>query len=294
MKILVTLVIALLLFGCNEKQSDKIYVPTAQSVEIKSYKVGIHPYLNSKKMYEVYRPILDYLEDNLEGVHFILETSKAYSTYEEKLYKKEFAFSLPNPFQTINSLKYGYKVIAKMKPDSVFKGIFVVRNDTDIKTYKDVEGRVMSFPAPTALAATMMPLLFLHENSVDIDLIEKKFVGSQYSSILNVYSKDSVIGATWPPPWETWRAENPNKAKELRVIWETEPLVNNGFVIREDVDQKIGLKVAKLLVELDHTQSGKKLLEAAGFEGFEYANNQRYNIVKNFVEKYEQEIGVIQ
>lgn len=69
MKIFITFIFAFLILGCDEKQSDKLYLPTAQSVEIKSYKIGIHPYLNSKKMYEVYRPILDYLEDNLESVH---------------------------------------------------------------------------------------------------------------------------------------------------------------------------------------------------------------------------------
>jgi len=86
----------------------------------KVYKVGIHPCHNPKKMHISYRPLLDYLESKLENAEFLLETSKDYLTYDQKLYAGRFDFSLPNSYQTYNALQYGYEVIAKTKPDSVF------------------------------------------------------------------------------------------------------------------------------------------------------------------------------
>ncbi len=287
LKLLSILLLGLLLSGCDNRESAKRYKPTGVEFNKKVYRVGIHPYLNSKKMYTSYRPLLDYLESKLENVEFLLETSKDYPTYDQKLYAGTFDFSLPNPYQTYNALQYGYEVIAKMKPDSVFRGILVARKDRGLKNVTQLRGEAVSFPAPTALAATMMPLLYLHEKGLDINRdIDKKFVGSQYSSILNAYSGDTLVGASWPPPWEAWCKENPQKAAQMEIVWQTQPLVNNGFVVRKDVDRAFAYKVARLLIELDSHAKGKKMLEDAGFAGFEEANNSRYDAVKIFLERY--------
>lgn len=288
--LIVTIVI--LLTGCSENKNNELYRPSGELITKKVYVVGIHPYLNSKMMYNSYRPIFDYLEEKIENTSFVIETSTDYAAYNVKLYKGDFHFSLPNPFQTYNSLEHNYKVIAKMKPDNVFRGILVARKDSKLTNVQQLKNKAVSFPAPTALAATMMPLYYLYENGLDINTIEKKYVGSQYSSILNAYSSDTIAGATWPPPWESWAKENPDKAKEMEVIWQTEPLINNGFVVRDDVDKKLSAKVAKLLNDLDKTKTGKQMLENAGFEGFEYSSNTDYLVVKNFLKKYDKAIGI--
>lgn len=281
------------LAGCSFEKESKRYEPTGSITNTKALIIGVHPYLNSKKMYCSYRPILDYLEDKIEGISFRLETSSSYSEYEKKLYRGDFHFSLPNPFETINSLEKDYRVIAKMKPDSVFRGIFVARKDTHLKEVIQLQGKSISFPAPTALAATMMPLYYLHQKGVDVSKdIKKKYVGSQYSSILNAYNSNTIAGATWTPPWESWVKENPQKAKEMEVVWETKPLINNGFVVRSDVDENISKSVARELVALSSTPKGKMLLEVAGFEGFEYASDRDYSVVKIFIQKYDKAIGL--
>ena len=291
-KILVVFLITIFFVACSDEKQRELYQPTGTVINKKVYVVGIHPYLNSKKMYSSYRPILDYLEKHLENISFVLETSSDYAAYNVKLYRSDFHFSLPNPFQTYNALKYNYKVIAKMKPDQVFRGIFVARKDSQLTNVMQLKNKAVSFPAPTALAATMMPLYYLHEHGLDVNNIEKKYVGSQYSSILNAYSSDTIAGATWPPPWESWSKENPDKAKEMEVVWQTEPLINNGFVVRADVDEKLAQDLAKLLSELDNTKHGKEMLSNAGFAGFEYSKNKDYDIVEKFLEKYDKAIGI--
>lgn len=284
----ILLIILFLIVGCNKEQ-EATYTPKAQEQTTKkTLIVGVHPYLNSKKMFTSYRPILDYLETKL-GVQLILETSKDYLDYERKLYAGHFDLSLPNPYQTLLSFNYGYRAIARMKPDEVFRGIIVVRKDTHIETIVDLKGQKVSFPAPTALAATMMPLAFLAEQGLDIhNDIEKKFVGSQYSSIMNVYSKDTIAGATWPPPWESWKKENPHKAKELTVKWETKHLINNGFVVKQELHGELVKKLQRSLLAMDSEKVGKELLVQAGFEGFALATNNDFEIVQMFMNHYRQ------
>lgn len=291
-KLIVYLLIASIFSGCLDSEQKKLYRPTGELINKKVYVVGIHPYLNSKKMYNSYRPIFDNLEKQLENVSFVIETSSDYASYNVKLYRGDFHFSLPNPFQTYNALKYNYKVTAKMKPDTVFRGIFVARKDSKLTNVQQLKNKAVSFPAPTALAATMMPLYYLYENGLDVKTVEKKYVGSQYSSILNAYSSDTIAGATWPPPWESWSKENPDKAKDMEIVWQTEPLVNNGFVVRKDVDEKLSQKIANILSNLDKTKDGQVMLKNAGFAGFELSSNEDYQIVESFLKKYDKAIGI--
>ena len=44
-----------------------------------------------------------------------------------------------------------------MADDNNFRGIFIVRKDTNIQQVSDIKNKTVSYPAPTALAATMMP-----------------------------------------------------------------------------------------------------------------------------------------
>jgi phosphonate transport system substrate-binding protein len=291
-KILMCVLSVFMFTACSDAKQAKEYRPSGEILHKKVFIVGVHPYLNSKKTYDSYRPILDYLEEHIQNSSFLLETSSTYANYNEKLYRGDFHFSLPNPFQTYNSLEHNYKVIAKMKPDSVFHGIIVARKDSNLKDVQQLKNKSVSFPAPTALAATMMPLYYLYEQGLDLNKITNKYVGSQYSSILNAYSSDTAAGATWPPPWESWCKENPDKAKEMEVVWQTQALVNNGFVVRNDVPEEFAKKVADVLSSLDKTITGQKILQNAGFEGFEYATNDNYLIVKDFIKKYDKAIGL--
>lgn len=255
--------------------------------------MGIHPYLNPQLLFQAYQPILRYVEERVPGLDLRLEASGDYGSYEEKLYVGRFDFALPNPFQTVNSFDYGYYPPGKTYPDDVFRGIIVARKDRNLKTVEQLNGQTISFPAPTALAATMMPLMFLFDNGLDIrGDIAKKYVGSQYSAILNAYTGDSFAGCTWPPPWDAWRCENPDKAEEMELVWQTGPLPNNGFVARTGVDPETARAVMRVLVEMRHDPEGEILMTRAGFAGFEYADQDTFNPVLNFLETYRDELAV--
>ncbi len=153
---------------------------------------------NPDKLFEVFQPLVDYLNFQLPELKLKLIASKDYAAFEEKLYRGQFDFALPNPYQTLLCLDYGYTVFGKMGNDERFTGLFLVRKDSDIKTFSDIVGKRVSYPSETALAACIMPQDFLFQNGIDISNV---YTGSQVSSILNVYSKNVDVGATWPIPW---------------------------------------------------------------------------------------------
>jgi phosphonate transport system substrate-binding protein len=90
---------------------------------------------------------------------------------------------------------------ARWVDDEMFRGIILVRKDSGIHKVTDLKGKKVSYPALTALAATMMPHYYLHTHGIDVNRdIENLYVGSQESSIMNVLRGHVAAGATGPVP----------------------------------------------------------------------------------------------
>jgi phosphonate transport system substrate-binding protein len=176
-----------------------------------------------------------------------------------------------------------------------FKGLFIVRKDGNVRVPFDLKGKAVSYPAPTALAACIMPQYFLHRSGINVVTdIDNRYVGSQESSIMNVYLSQTSAGVTWPPPWRAFQKDHPREASELKVIWETESLVNNSVMVRDDVPEDVREQVQKLLVKLHETEQGKTILSGMETSVFLTASDKDYDIVRTYVDRFEKEVRKIE
>lgn len=282
------LLAVLLLAGCGKQ--EEVYQPEFTQLgggTLREYVVGIHPLHNPKRLVEVYGPLVDRLNAAIPQARFRLEASRNYEEYEKKLYSTYFDFAMPNPYETVRSLKHGYRVFGKMGNDELFRGIILVRKDSGVRKVSDLKGNRVSYPARTALAATMMPQYYLHTHGVDVNRdIENIYVGSQESSIMSVLRGHVAAGATWPVPWNMFRRENPQLASQLVVKWQTETLPNNGWVVRTDVQRALAEQVSEVLFGLDKTAAGRSMLSKLGVERFEPAGNDTYKPVQRYLKVF--------
>jgi len=277
---------------------DRGYLPeVADSAPsaVPVYLVGPHPLHNPQHLFEVYQPILDYINARLEGARLELEASRNYAVYDEKLLKeRKFSFAMPNPKQMVEAVGVGYRVFGQMSNEDPFRGVVVVRRDAGIRVVADLKGKTVSYPAPTALAATMMPQYYLHTHGLDVRAdIHNLYVGSQESSIMSVYLGTSAAGATWPGPWKLFVKAHPDYAKALEVRWETPSLPNNGWVVRPDVPPELARRFAELLFGLPDSEEGRALMAKVGVARFEPADDATYQPVRDFLKQYRETIGQV-
>lgn len=168
-----------------------------------------------------------------------------------------------------------------------FRGIFIVRRDSNIQSAEQLRGKKISFPAPTALAAAMLPQHALHERGLAYGKdYEALYVGSQESSIENVQMGFTAAGATWPPPWRAWSKENPEKAAQLKVLLETESLLNNSIMVRNDVPPETTRRVRELLLNLHEHDEGRALLARMETARIHAADTNSYQPVRAFLERF--------
>lgn len=251
----------------------------------------VHPLYNPQLLHKKYEPLMQYLDRHMPGTVFDLETANDYGDFESKLKARKADFALPNPYHAMLAQDWGYHVIAKMGDDSVFKGIFIVRIDSPVLQPTDLKGKVVAYPAPTALAAALMPQLYLQKHGINVQSdITNIYVGTHNSSIMNAYLKQSAASATWPAAWTAFQQSNPQEAAQLKVIWETPTLIQNAIIVRDDVTADAGRSVTLLLTGLRNTEEGRNLLQGIDTREFVSAKDIDFDVVRHFLKEYETKV----
>jgi phosphonate transport system substrate-binding protein len=239
---LVASLLALYLAGCGRDAAPD-YAPTfgdrpVAAADADEYTFGVFPLHNAVRLFEAYQPLVDAVNRQAEPCTVRMEAARDYPSYDAKLRRREFNFALVNPYQAVVSEAYGYRIFGKMADDRRFVGIILVRKGAGIRTPEDLRGSPISFPAPTAFAATMLNKVFLKEHGLDVETEARpQYVGSQDSAILNVFLGLTRAGGTWPPAWEAMKQQRPDVARALEVRWQTNPLTNLALVARDDVPE---------------------------------------------------------
>lgn len=286
--------VGLILLACGKEDVARVpqYSDKATSTDQKQHYVfAVHPLHNPQLLQQKFAPLMSYLSAHVPNAEFDLDASNNYAEYEDKLKKKIPHFSLPNPYHAVLARDWGYHVIAKMGNDEVFRGIFLVRIDSLIKEPSDLKGLVVAYPAPTALAAAMMPQLYLQTHGVEVETqLDNQYVGTHNSSIMNAYLKQSAASATWPVAWEAFKKANPKEASDLKVIWQTPPLIQNAIIARNDIPDSLTEKVRILLVTLKDSAEGRAVLDGIDTTSFDASDDRKFDIVLEFLKEYESKV----
>lgn len=285
------------LSGCGKEPppAGPQYQALPNSDNVPMYYFASHPLYNPIKLQDAYQPLMEYLNKHIPEAHFELESSLNYQAYEAKIRAALPEFLHPNPWQTLLAMQYGYHVIAEAGDSADFKGIFIVRKDSPIKTISDLKGKTVSYPSHTALAACIMPQYYLYQHGIDVRHdIKNLYVGSQESAIMNAYLKESDIASTWPPPWRLFQREHSQEASKMQVIWETPTLINNSIMVRQDVPAFLADQVRALLLDLQNQPEGAQIFYAAGISAYYFADNTTYDKVRPYITNFEKAVRPVE
>jgi phosphonate transport system substrate-binding protein len=293
----IALFTSLCLLSACHKTDSSAYQPefsAKPASAIPQYVFGIHPQRNPKKLHAVFGPLVDYLNANVQGVNFVFEASRNFAAFDKKLAERQFAFALPNPYGTINGIDSGYRVFGKMGNENDLRGLIVVRHDSSIKSIADLKGKTLSFPAPTALAATLLTKYFLHSHGLNVNTDFKSlYVGSMESSLMNVYQLNVAAGTAYPPAWRDFVKSQPQVAAKLKIMWQTETLPDNSLMARDDMPAELVARVAQTLFNMHKNKEGRAVLAHMDLAMFKPASNENYQPVRAFIAKYQANIGPV-
>jgi phosphonate transport system substrate-binding protein len=226
----------------------------AQSgAEPKVYTVGVTPQFESRRLFQIWRPLLDAIEKE-SGVRLSLRGAATIHEFEAQYFGAQFDFAYANPYLVGVKNPRGYVPLVRDIGHSLV-GVLVVRQDSPIQTPKDLEGKTVAFPAPDAVAACLMVRAKL-ESDYGVHVVPR-FVRSHDSTFLNAAlgttdAAGGVMGTLGQQP--------PDVRKLLRVLLSTSEVAAIPLVANPSVPQDVREKVRAAFLKLGTTEAGRALL----------------------------------
>ncbi len=250
-----------------------------------NYKFGhfsvVDPAITLKK----YKPLLDILSKEI-GIRVILVQKTNYSKLNEAFIQKEIDIGILNAFsyvQIANKAELIPLARRVIGDRGFYQSYIIVRKDSEIKTYKDLEGQIFAFSDPHSTTGYLLPHAMLIKNGIEPDKVLKKvlFVGKQDSTIYAVLNRTADAGAV-----ASYIFDGANKEikKHLVILGRSKPIPLGPVVIRKDLGDNTIRKIKALFLNLHLSEEGLTALKAAGLKRFEKAEAQDYNVIKKMAD----------
>ncbi|MCG6970826.1 MAG: phosphate/phosphite/phosphonate ABC transporter substrate-binding protein [Gammaproteobacteria bacterium] len=243
------LLIWFLLFplGGNAVHSESI---DHQSV----YTVGIIPQLDAHRTKQIWRPLLDELE-NRTGLQFTLRGSTTIPEVEHEIMAGDFDFAYMNPYHMLMANKaQGYLPLVR-DTGKRLQGIVVVSKHSEIQSVKQLANNTVAFPAPNALGATLLTRSELMDRfRIGVNPL---FVKSHSSVYLNVVLGEVAAGGG---VLKTLNQQDAAVKNALRILYHTRQVAPHPIAAHPRVPQAVRQKVRSALLAMGQDDIGRELL----------------------------------
>lgn len=281
------ILLVLILVSCNNYShtNDKEYKPVYSSGSLPTKMITIG--MPAQFMNDAFVSFSKYFNQKDNGFEIRVVMCQSFEDFDNKLRHNFFDVAFVNAYQALEIMDHGYSVIAKMVGDDLYKGIILVRKDANINSIAELKNKTLSFPGPSALTGTMLPLYFLYQNGLNVNKdVRLLSVASAESSIMSVFLGKSDAAASWLIPWYHFEKNNPEMASQLLVKWKTPALMSPPVMARTNMDTVILRKLKTMLFTLQNDAAGKTFLKSVSSINFQTATNEMYQPIKEFIRKY--------
>ena len=140
---------------------------------------------------------------------------------------------------------------------SMYHSVIFTNPGTGINSMADVKTRsktlTLCFADPASTSGHLIPRAYLVTMGLNPDSAFKQviFAGSHPASVLSVASRKIDVGcSTMEYGIEKLERGNEVKAEELKILWESDPIVSSPIVARNDLNKDFVKKIQGLFINL--------------------------------------------
>jgi len=235
-----------------------------------TYTFGVVPQFDARHTHRVWRPLLTELEQRT-GLKFRLVGSSSIPNFESQFLAGEFDFAYMNPYHVLKaSMSQSYVPLVRDIGRSLY-GVVVVRKDSPIRDMKELANKLVAFPSPNALGASLIPradLKYIYGVSV-----EPLYVQSHSSVYLNVAMGKVDAGGGVQKTFD----QQPRSVRDkLQIIYETRRSAPHPIAAHSNVSPAVRLSVQQALLALGKTAKGRDLLQLIPIKQIGVASMEDY------------------
>jgi len=265
--------------------------PVYAAEETQELLLGIEPEHNIFDQMERYLVLADYLTEQL-GVKVKLTIVSRYG----EVIKRFKTLKLDGAFLTPYTATLGMRelhlepLVNPVNLDGEFtsQGYIFVRKDSGIHSIADMKGGSIVFVDPATMEGYLFPLVFLQQHGVtDINKFYSRyyFSGSHASAIFAVLDGRADIGAAKSTVYNRLVKNDPSIAQDLDIIAKSVKVPEITLCIRSEIAPELRDKLTEILLQMDETPEGQKVLKQFKARGFIKAEKKNYAVIEDMAMK---------
>jgi len=215
--------------------------PTAYGGQTLS--IAIVPQFPPDQVYKAWVPVLERLTA-MTGLNFDLKVFATIPAFEKAFLKGEPDVAYMNPYHAVMANRAaGYEPIIRDRQD--LTGILVVRKDAAIGSVKELDGKVVAFPAPNAFGASLyMRALLTEQEHVRITPAYVKTHSNVYRHV--IAGRAAAGGAVQ----RTLDKESEGVRSQLRVLYRTPPAPSHPVAVHPRVSAQVRQALQEAFLEM--------------------------------------------
>lgn len=217
-----------------------------------SYTFGVVPQFEQRKLHAIWDPIIEELEKRT-GLKFKLLTTLKIQDFEKEFAKGGFDFVYTNPYHVLIENR-NQRYLPLVRDKAPLRGILVVRKDSPIQKPSELNGRVIAFPSPNALGASLMMRADLER--LHHAVVKPLYVKTHSSVYLHVVKGLAEAGGGVE---KTLQEQAPLVREALRIIYTTRSMPSHPVAAHRRVPKEDREKVRHALLEMGNTPEGREL-----------------------------------
>jgi len=268
-----------------------VAAPFSAYAQPKELLIGIEPEHNIFDQMQRYRYLASYLSEQL-GVKVNLTITSRYG----EVIKRFKSRKLDGAFLTSYTASMGIKdlnlepVVNPVNLNGEFnsQGYIFVRKDSGIHDVKDMKGKRIVFVDPATMEGYLFPLAYLEQHGIkNINTFFDRFdfSGSHVSSILAVLDGRADIGSAKNTVFNNLIHNDPSIGQELNILAQSPKSPEITLCISNEVDLYLQAKLVNILLQMDKTAQGKKVLAQFKALRFVKANKTDFALIDEMAQE---------
>lgn len=224
---------------------------------------------------------IDYLSEKMEK-KVILKQRRKYQEINDILKRGEAmaAFTCTGAYLAGRE-DFGLQLLAVpvVNGKSTYHSYIIVRQDSPIKTFNDLKGKVFAFTDPLSLSGRLYVTSLLNERGIQTkEFFKKTFYTAGHEKSIEVVangladaaSVDSLI-------YDDLKAKGSPYVSKLRIIKISPPFGIPPFVVSPLMPEQERKDFLKILLSMQRDLKGKQILQKIGIDGFVLPDHAAYH-----------------
>ncbi len=214
---------------------------------------GVHPYLHPTTLIERFTPLTDYLAKQM-GQDILIRVGSDYNDHIEAIIqgKVDFAFLGPSLYIKLTQNNKQFTPLGRLSfsGKKLFRGAIIVRQDSNIKSLKDLRGKKFALGDPDSTLSSLLPISMLSDAGIQLEDL------SEYTHLTNHHNVAlSVLLGKYDAGGVKEEVLNEYQSRGLKAIQWSPEIPTHLFVARAGLPQQKINTLSQLLQNL-HKQTG--------------------------------------